>query len=112
MAIQAIGMKAYTQALNNFTQAERTFASQATNQLQTPAVPKTSFSDTLNTSLNKVNDLQAEKNAMINSFATGETQNVHELMISLQKASIAMKMTSAVRNKVLEAYKELSKIQF
>jgi Flagellar hook-basal body protein len=56
--------------------------------------------------------MQTEKNAMIASFASGETPNVHELMISLQKASLAMKMTSAVRNKVLEAYKELSKIQF
>ena len=112
MAIQAIGMKAYTQALNNFTKAEKNFAGQAANNLQEPSAPKTSFEDTLNSSLGKVNDLQTEKNAMIASFASGETPNVHELMISLQKASLAMKMTSAVRNKVLEAYKELSKIQF
>lgn len=112
MAIQAVGMRAYTQALNNFAQAEKTFSSQAANHIKVPEAPKTSFSDTLNSSLSQVNNLQAEKNAMVTSFATGENQNVHELMISLQKASIAMKMTSAVRNKVLEAYKELSKIQF
>jgi flagellar hook-basal body complex protein FliE len=112
MAIQAVGMKAYTQALNNFTKAEKTFNSQTANQIQAPVEPKTSFEETLNSSLGKVNDLQAEKNAMIKSFASGETQNVHELMISLQKASLAMKMTSAVRNKVMEAYKELSRIQF
>ena len=112
MAIQAIGMKAYTQALNNFTQAEKTFSSQAANHIKVPEAPKVSFSDTLNNSLGQVNNLQTEKNAMVTSFATGENQNVHELMISLQKASIAMKMTSAVRNKVLEAYKELSRIQF
>lgn len=112
MAIQAVGMKAYTQALNNFSKAEKTFNSQAANQLQTPKVPETSFSDTLNSSLKKVNSMQTEKNSMISAFASGESQNVHELMISLQKASVAMKMTSAVRNKVLEAYKELSRIQF
>ncbi len=33
-------------------------------------------------------------------------------MITLQKAGLAVNMTSAVRNKVLEAYKELSRIQF
>ncbi len=49
---------------------------------------------------------------MITSFASGETQNVHELMISMQKASLAVNLTSAVRNKVLEAYRELSKLQF
>ena len=113
MAIQSIGMKAYTQAMNNFVKAEKNFASQAPNEVQgsSPINPN-SFSETLNASLDKVNGLQMEKNAMITSFASGETQNVHELMISLQKASLAMKMTSAVRNKVLEAYKELSKMQF
>lgn len=112
MAIQSIGMKAYTQALNNFTKAEKNFAAQAANNISSPSVPQTSFAETLNSSIGKVNDLQAEKNSMITSFASGESQNVHELMISMQKASVAMKMTSAVRNKVLEAYRELSRIQF
>ena len=46
------------------------------------------------------------------TFASGKTQNVHELMISLQKAGLAMDMTSAVRNKVMNAYQELMRIQF
>ena len=75
-------------------------------------VSATSFSDTLHDSLNAVNDLQTKKSQMITSFASGETQNVHELMISMQKASLAVNLTSAVRNKVLEAYRELSKLQF
>ena len=49
---------------------------------------------------------------MIQSFASGETQNVHELMITMQKAGLAVNLTAAVRNKVLEAYRELSKLQF
>lgn len=112
MAIQSIGMKAYSEALNNFVKAEQNFKSQPSNKLQAPAAPANSFASTLSESLGKVNDLQSEKNAMITSFAVGETQNVHELMIAMQKASMAMKLTSAVRNKVLEAYKELSRIQF
>jgi flagellar hook-basal body complex protein FliE len=62
--------------------------------------------------LQKVNDLQTEKTSAVESFASGENQNVHELMISLQKAGLAMNLTSAVRNKVMEAYRELSKMQF
>ena len=49
---------------------------------------------------------------MIDAFASGQTQNVHELMISMQKAGLAMNMTTAVRTKVMEAYKELTRIQF
>ncbi|BBD09345.1 flagellar hook-basal body complex protein FliE [Desulfovibrio ferrophilus] len=71
-----------------------------------------SFEKTVSESLKKVNDLQTEKTSMIEAFASGEKQNVHELMISLQKAGLAMKMTSAVRNKVMDAYRELSKMSF
>ncbi|MDO9081765.1 MAG: flagellar hook-basal body complex protein FliE, partial [Humidesulfovibrio sp.] len=45
-------------------------------------------------------------------FAAGKDHNVHELMISLQKAGLAMSMTSAVRSKILQSYQELTKMQF
>ena len=111
MAIQSIGIRAYTQALSNFQKAEQTAKNGAFSVNNTQGV-ENSFASTLQDSLTKVNELQTEKKNMITSFASGETQNVHELMISLQKAGLAMSMTSAVRNKVMEAYKELSHLQF
>jgi flagellar hook-basal body complex protein FliE len=111
MAIQNIGIKAYTQALNNFQKAERN-AKSGGFSINEPQRTENSFATTLQESLGKVNDLQAERRNMITAFASGESQNVHELMISLQKAGLAMSMTSAVRNKVMEAYKELSHLQF
>lgn len=111
MAIQSIGLRAYTQALGNFQKAEQT-AKRGAFGVNDPQRTENSFASTLQESLTKVNELQAEKKDMITSFASGETQNVHELMISLQKAGLAMSMTSAVRNKVMEAYKELSHLQF
>ena len=77
-------------------------------QAHTPAAPANSFTDTAKQSLNRVNELQ-QANV---DFASGRNQNVHELMITMQKSSLAMKLTTAVRGKVLEAYKELSKMQF
>ena len=74
--------------------------------------PQNSFSGTIKSSLNKVNELDNAKNLAIDDFASGRSQNVHELMITMQKSSLAMKLTSAVRGKVLEAYKEISKMQF
>ena len=78
----------------------------------TPVTPESSFTGTLKDSLNKVNQLQNVKDHAINEFASGRTQNVQELMITMQKSSLAMKLTTAVRGKVLEAYKEISKMQF
>ena len=109
MSIQAVGLKAYSSALQNFAKAEKA----AKSGSLTPAKEATNdFSQVLTSSLDKVNNLQQQKADMITSFASGETQNVHELMISLQKAGLAMNMTAAVRNKVMEAYKELARMQF
>nr|WP_302736791.1 flagellar hook-basal body complex protein FliE [uncultured Desulfovibrio sp.] len=82
------------------------------DQQHTPVTPSNSFGDTIKSSLNKVNELQSAKAQAIDDFASGRSQNVHELMITMQKSSLAMKLTSAVRGKVLEAYKEISKMQF
>jgi flagellar hook-basal body complex protein FliE len=109
MSIQSVGLKAYTNALQNFAKAEKKVRSQTQPKTGAPAED---FSNVLTASLEKVNNLQSERSAMITSFASGETQNVHELMITMQKAGLAMNMTAAVRNKVLEAYKELSRMQF
>ncbi|PIE69476.1 MAG: flagellar hook-basal body complex protein FliE [Deltaproteobacteria bacterium] len=107
MAIHPIALKAYTSPLTNGTQ----ITGSVKQSLAREEITR-SFSDTIKESLNKVNDMQIDKNAMITSFASGEKQNVHELMVSLQKAGMAMRMTSAVRNKVLEGYKELMKMPF
>lgn len=107
MAINPVALKAYTNPLTNGTRE----AGKTSPMAQETANTR-SFADTIKESLGKVNDLQGSKDAMIKSFASGERQNVHELMISLQKAGMAMRMTSAVRNKVLEGYQELMKMQF
>ena len=91
--------------------AQADFISYPTNK-NVPVTPDNSFANTVKSSLNKVNELESAKAQAINDFASGKSQNVHELMITMQKSSMAMKLTSAVRGKVLEAYKELSKMQF
>ncbi|MCG8531851.1 MAG: flagellar hook-basal body complex protein FliE [Desulfovibrionales bacterium] len=108
MSIQNVGMKAYSEALTNFANAGKKTGESSFSEEKTT----TSFMDTVEASVKKVNDMQQEKAVMVESFASGEQQNVHELMITLQKASVAMNLTSAVRNKVLAAYNEISKMQF
>lgn len=44
-------------------------------------------------------------------FALGESENTHDLTIALQKASTALQYTVAIRDKVLEAYRELMQMQ-
>ena len=52
---------------------------------------------------------QAENEEL--KFAMGLTQNTHDLTISLEKASTALQYTVAVRDRLLEAYKEIMQMQ-
>lgn len=108
MAIRNVAMQAYTNAL----QAQNKFDKKFDSVMKSGKPEENAFSETLKTSLGAVNDLQTQKNSMIEDFASGKNQNVHELMISLQKAGLAMSMTSTVRNKVMTAYQEVLKMPF
>lgn len=44
-------------------------------------------------------------------FALGETESTHDLMIALQKASTALQYTVAIRDKLMDAYKEIMQMQ-
>ena len=63
--------------------------------------------DNINTTNQYLSDAE---NAEI-AFALGEVDNTHDLTIALQKASTALQYTVAVRDKFLEAYKEIMNMQ-
>jgi flagellar hook-basal body complex protein FliE len=109
MSIQSVGIRAYVGALQNFAREEQNVQSRMPGK---DVTPENNFADVLSRSLEKVNNLQSDRSSLITSFASGENQNVHELMIAMQKAGLAMNMTAAVRNKVIEAYRELARMQF
>ena len=71
----------------------------------------TNFSDIFGEALNKVNDLQIESESITNSFLSGETDNIHNVMIASSKANLALQMTIQVRNKVMDAYNEIMNMQ-
>ena len=70
-----------------------------------------SFADTLAESLNKVNDIQQEADKAIEKLVAGKTQNIHETMLAVGKADTAFRMTMQVRNKIVEAYQEVMRMQ-
>jgi len=70
-----------------------------------------SFADTLSESLQKVNDLQKQADTAIEDFAAGKTGNIHETMIAVGKADLAFRLTMQVRNKIVEAYQEVMRMQ-
>ncbi|RII29990.1 MAG: flagellar hook-basal body complex protein FliE [Geobacter sp.] len=61
--------------------------------------------------ISKVNDMQTQSENSIQALASGENKNLHEVMISMEKASISFQFMSSVRNKALEAYQEVMRMQ-
>ncbi|MBG0778073.1 MAG: flagellar hook-basal body complex protein FliE [Desulfovibrionaceae bacterium] len=116
MAITPVAMRAYSNAMDMAAlqrrQQRTATAKVATADLSVDKPVAKDFGSMVSDSIKKVNDMETDKKTSIQAFASGEEQNVHELMITLQKAGLAMSMTSAVRNKVMEAYKEVMHLQF
>ncbi|MFP4697242.1 MAG: flagellar hook-basal body complex protein FliE [Eubacteriales bacterium] len=61
--------------------------------------------------VNQTNDLEKNANKMALDFAAGKIDNIHDVMISQEKANIALQYTVEVRNKVLDAYNEIMRMQ-
>lgn len=74
----------------------------------------TLFDAFLNTAIDNIKTTNSYLSDMENEeikFALGETENTHDLTIALQKASTALQYTVAVRDKLLDAYKEIMQMQ-
>lgn len=70
-----------------------------------------SFSEYLNNALDQVNQLQTESERLGVEFAAGRTDNIHEVMIAAEKADISLQFTMQVRNKIMDAYNEIMRMQ-
>ncbi len=88
-----------------------------TGMLSGTSVKKTDgsmFDTMLQTAINNLNTTNSYLSDAENEeilYALGETDNTHDLIIALQKASTALQYTVAIRDKVMEAYKEIMNIQ-
>lgn len=70
-----------------------------------------SFADTLKEAISSVNDLQKSSDKAMQNLATGRTDNVADVMIAAEKADIALKLMVQVRNKIIDAYSEVMRMQ-
>jgi len=73
--------------------------------------PQGSFAQILKDTLGEVNKLQLEAAQASTDLALGKVQDVSEVMIAAEKANIALQLTIQVRNKVIEAYQEVMRMQ-
>lgn len=98
MAIQSIGTNSILNNLNISNTTE-----EKTNG--------TSFSNVLSDAISKVNDSEVNTNNKIESLIKGEDVEMHEVMLAMQESVLSLQALIEVRNKTVEAYQEISKLQ-
>lgn len=82
----------------------------ASNSNNKPSTNQTGFSEHLNQAIDQLNQIQLQSEETKLKFVTGEIQDIHQVTIAMQEAKIAMSIAVEVRNKVVEAYQEISRM--
>ncbi len=74
-------------------------------------VPVTNFGNWFSNELTSVNESLVNADTDIKKMAVGDAQNLHEVMIHLEEARLSFQLLVQVRNRLLEAYQEVMRMQ-
>ena len=69
------------------------------------------FSDILRNSVDKVNEMQVQADTAIKELVAGRSKNIHETLLTIERADTSLKLMMQVRNKILDAYREIMRMQ-
>ena len=69
------------------------------------------FGDTLDSAIEEVDGLQKKADRATLGLSTGEVEDVHQVMIAMNEADLSFRMMLEVRNRLVDAYKEISRLQ-
>lgn len=71
----------------------------------------TSFKEAFQRYLNQANGLQQEADKAMHDIVTGKMDNLHELIVAISEADLSFRLMMQIRNKLVEAYKEIMRMQ-
>lgn len=84
---------------------------QGSTEKTSPYEAQQNFGDFLTNAIESVNAEQKTSDVLTEKLINGEDVELHNVMIASQKASITLNATLEIRNKVVEAYQEIMRMQ-
>ena len=69
------------------------------------------FKDTLKDYLGEVNALQDRADVAVRDLAVGRSDNVHQVIVAISEADLSFRLMMQMRNKLVEAYREIMRLQ-
>jgi flagellar hook-basal body complex protein FliE len=74
--------------------------------------PGAGFRDVLHSAIDDIQQLESQADAKVAGVLTGSGTDVHSAMIAVEKADLSFQLMMQVRNKIVSAYQEISRMQF
>jgi flagellar hook-basal body complex protein FliE len=81
------------------------------DQLKGPQKGESSFLDTLKDSIKRVGELEKEADKEVEKLAKMESDDVTSTMMAIEKADLTFQLMMQVRNKIIDAYQEIMRLQ-
>jgi flagellar hook-basal body complex protein FliE len=72
---------------------------------------KTEFKDVIGKFIRDVDKMQKVSDQAVKDFATGEVTDFHQVMVAAEEANLSFQLMMEVRNKLLESYREIMRMQ-
>ena len=69
------------------------------------------FGEAITDAISQLNGLQGKADRAAYEVATGESQDLHSALVAVEEASLAMELSLQVRNKLIESYQEIMRMQ-
>ena len=98
-----------TSSVKPFTQIQKTIKAPAeANQAEQMS---NTFGDVLKKAMEDLTALEKDSSVKVSEMASGKLENVHDLMIAMEKSKLGLGLAIEVRNKLIEGYKEIMRMQ-
>jgi flagellar hook-basal body complex protein FliE len=110
-AIGAIGSTGSLSALSGLSGLAGTDAATATGSTARSADVAGAFGTTLAGQVDNLQAMQANADALAVKAVTGDLNDIHDYTIAASEASVAMELTAALRNKAVDAFTEIMRMQ-
>jgi flagellar hook-basal body complex protein FliE len=78
---------------------------------QTPGPDQVSFQETLKTFIQDVDHLQKNSDELTQRLVAGDAESIHQVMLAMEEANTSFRLMMEMRNKILDAYREVMRMQ-
>jgi flagellar hook-basal body complex protein FliE len=78
----------------------------------TPAGDGSNFASQLQAAFNHIEQLHTDADQQITGLLSGQGEDIHRVMIAVEKANLSFQLMMQVRNKIIQAYRDVSGTSF